>query len=115
MSVGPSLGIIGSVASAPITQRTASSDAASITTARQHAEITNDTAAAEAAGIGKTDGEEHQTNERDADGRLAYESREKQKQADADQQNADPSQPTEEPHLSKDLTGDSGGSLDLVG
>jgi hypothetical protein len=59
-----------------------------------------------AAGIGQTDGEDHQTADRDADGRRAWEIP-PQKNAEGD--------PADEPPQVKDPSGQSGGTIDLSG
>lgn len=66
-----------------------------------------DQRAADAAGIGQTDGENHQSNERDADGRRPWEIPAGQ-QPSADESPASPQQ-------SRDASGDRGGQLDLSG
>jgi hypothetical protein len=111
MSVGPSsFGIIGGIASTPSTQRTASKDAANSEANRHAGETKLDEAAAEAAGIGKTDAD-HETDERDADGRMLWERQHGKKK----QEPPAPTTTPETPHLSIDTTGTAGGSLDLVG
>ena len=68
-------------------------------------------------GIGQTDGEEHSTNERDADGRLAWNFGKQKPGQSADGKadvKDDAVEAVEQP-LSRDLSGDSGGALDLVG
>jgi|GEM_PF-760341 len=110
MSVG-SLGVIGGVAAVPQTQRQAANERTAGDAARNEGEVRNDIAAELAAGIGQTDGEEHQTNERDADGRMAWDlSRKAETAKPADDPVAD-----EEPARSRDLSGESGGTLDLLG
>ncbi len=110
MSIG-SLGIIGGISATPQTQRNAAADRAATDNARQQIEVANDQAAVEAAGIGKTEGDEQTAGERDADGRLDWKPHGKQPEQPTEPPPADAS----EPHKSIDLTGDSGGSLDLQG
>jgi hypothetical protein len=110
MSVGP-LGIFGSVAATPAAQRAADNERIEQEAARQQGEIKNDAAAEKAAGIGETDGDEHGTNERDADGRRLWEigPRDKKKA-----NSAEPPAPTAI-RQSKDVSGTTGGQLDLTG
>ena len=110
MSIG-SLGIIGGISATPQTQRNAAADRAATDSARQQIEVAKDQAAIEAAGIGKTEGEEQTSGERDADGRLDWKRQGKQ----PEQKPLDLPTDASEPHKSIDLTGDSGGSLDLQG
>lgn len=109
MSIG-SLGIIGGISAAPQAQRNASVDRASTESTRQQNAAANDLAAAEVAGIGKTDGEDHATGERDADGRLDWQRHGKQPEAKLTEDDD-----ASEPIKSRDITGDSGGTLDLQG
>jgi hypothetical protein len=62
-----------------------------------------------AAGVGETDGEDHQTDDRDADGRLPWRIPASQKKAPA----ADAAAPP--PPSPKDTTGQSGNLLDVSG
>jgi hypothetical protein len=110
MSVGP-LGFFGSIAAAPAVQRGADAERVQHDSARQQGEVKNDFLAESAAGIGETDGDEHGTNERDADGRRPWEIGPNAKQKDA-------TVPATEPpplRQSKDLTGTTGAQLDLTG
>jgi hypothetical protein len=109
MSVG-SLGIIGSIAASPAAQRGADAERVQQDTVRQQGETKSDLQAEKAAGIGETDGDEHEANERDADGRRPWEIATRARKTDADD-NLEP------PPLrqSKDATGTSGGQLDLTG
>ena len=107
MSIGP-LGILSSVSAAPsqasgaeaAKHRTEAADQA------RHAQSAQKTE--DAAGIGKTDGEEHSANERDADGRRIWEIGPQQQRKAAEA--AEP-----EPHVSRDATGQAGTQLDLMG
>jgi len=110
MSVGP-LGFFGSIAASPAAQRTSDADRVAQDSARQHGEIKNDAQAEKAAGIGETDGDEHSTNERDADGRRPWEigARNKTEEQDAG------SDATAALRQSKDASGTSGTQLDLTG
>ena len=109
MSVG-SLGFVGSIAATPAAQRGVDAERVQHDTVRQQGEAKSDLQAEKAAGIGETDGDEHDANERDADGRRPWEIAARAKKADADQN-------PEAPPLrqSKDATGETGGQLDLTG
>ena len=69
-----------------------------------------------AEGVGQTDGEEHESNERDADGRRLWE---KPVRASDDPEAEEPESPdtiaAPPPHASRDATGQSGSQLDLMG
>jgi hypothetical protein len=110
MSVG-SLGFFGSIAAAPTVQRGADSERVQQDTARQRGEVKSNLLAESAAGIGEADGNEHGTNERDADGRRPWEVAPGAANKDAAAAAA------EQPPLrqSKDVTGTTGGQLDLTG
>ena len=110
MSVGP-LGFFGSIAATPAAQRGADTERVQQDTTRQQGEVKNNFLAESAAGIGETDGDEHDANERDADGRRPWE-------IGPDAKPKDASVPTAEPlpiRQSKDLSGTTGGQLDLTG
>lgn len=108
MSIGP-LGILSSVSAAPSQASGAESakhrgEAAAQARHTQSAQKTED-----AAGVGKTDGEEHSANERDADGRRIWEVGPPKSKA---------AEETAEPaplHVSRDATGQTGNQLDLTG
>ncbi|MBN2475714.1 MAG: hypothetical protein JXB62_13965 [Pirellulales bacterium] len=112
MSVGPLGGIAGSVAGSPLAQtqgsepERASQDSASL----QRRILSNEKADA-AAGVGETDGEDHESDERDADGRRLWENPPEGGEADTQAEDAG----AEPQRLSKDTTGQSGNLLDLSG
>lgn len=110
MSIG-SLGIIGGISAAPQSQRNATADRAATENTRLQNAAVNDQAAVDAAGIGKTEEDSQTTSERDADGRLDWQRRGKQ----PEQKPTAPDVAANEPVKSRDLTGDSGGTLDLQG
>lgn len=110
MSIG-SLGIIGGISATPQVQRNASADRASIENTRQQNAAANDQSAVDAAGIGKADGEDHAVGERDADGRLDWQHHGKQ----PEEKSSEAADDASEPVMSRDITGDSGGTLDLQG
>ncbi len=109
MSVGPLSSIAGSVAGTSLAQ-TRGSDidrAQQESTARQ-LQARSEQKAETAAGIGQADGDNHQTAERDADGRRLWEfpRREGEQDAAGDESHG---------HQAPDPTGQSGGTLDLSG
>jgi hypothetical protein len=97
-----------SVAGAPLAQASGADveRARQETTAQQRATAT-DKKAESAAGIGETDGEEHQTNDRDADGRRIWELEE------AARKKVQAAEAGDAVRLSRDATGQSGNQLDL--
>jgi hypothetical protein len=107
MSIG-SLGIVGSLAGTPLTQKAAEVDK----TQRDAADAARQTDAAaraeSAQGIGQTE-EESEASERDADGRRLWE---RQQKKPAEQEAA--ASTSAETHA-KDPEGISGGILDLTG
>jgi hypothetical protein len=79
--------------------------------AAQQRQVDSGQRAQDAAGIGETDGEDHESEDRDADGRRLWEdshAAEKGQGGEAD------SEPGHAPR-SKDATGNSGNLLDLSG
>ena len=112
MSVGPLAGVAGSVAGSPLAQtKGAEPERAQLETVAQQRVVDSEQKADAAAGIGETDGQDHETAERDADGRRSWEPPAEAKNAE---QAADQAGP---PPLrqSKDATGQSGNLLDLSG
>ncbi len=108
MSIGP-MGILSSVSAAPSQASGAEAakhrgEAAVQARHSQSAQKTED-----AAGVGKTDGEEHTANERDADGRRIWEIGPAKPRAEGTSAEPEP------PHVSRDATGQSGNQLDLTG
>lgn len=112
MSVGPAGGIVGSAAGSPLAQsQGAEPERARQDAVAQQRRIESDQKADSAAGIGETDGEDHETSERDADGRRLWEQPPEAENADDAQQ--DSGAPPQ--RVSKDATGQSGNLLDLSG
>jgi len=112
MSVGPLGGIAGSAAGSPLAQiRGSETERAQQETASQQRRVASDQKAEAAAGIGEADGQDHETAERDADGRRLWEETPKAENAET------PDEPSDEPQQrkSKDATGQSGNLLDLSG
>ena len=108
MSIG-SLGIIGSLAGAPLTQRAAESDKAPQAAGEQARAAEASERAELAAGIGQTS-EDTETSDRDADGRRLWERPPEKKHAEDKSAISDA-----RTSLAKDPTGTCGGELDLLG
>lgn len=105
-----SVGIAATVAGVPLAQARGSEvERTQHDAVNQQRQAANDAKAELAAGIGAADGEEHATQERDADGRRLWEGT----------PNAKPRQPegaNEHPlRQSKDASGNCGNQLDLTG
>ena len=110
MSVGPMGGLPASAAGAPLAQTKGSDvDRAQQDSAAQQRRTQTDQKAEMAAGIGETDGEDHATGERDADGRRLWE----QMPGGTGQEGSEGND-SNEPRA-KDPTGQSGSLLDLSG
>jgi hypothetical protein len=106
-----SMGIVGGLAGAPLSQRTAEVDRADRESAATAHETKADSRAEQAAGIGQT-AEDSEATERDADGRRPWEHPLGKKPA------ADPGETpsiAETPARPKDPSGERGSALDLVG
>jgi hypothetical protein len=107
-SVGPLGGVNVSAAGAPLAQtKGADVERAGHEIGAQHRNTLYEQKAQAAAGIGETDGEDHQTGERDADGRRPWEFPAKKPDSSQD--------PFKQPPQSRDSTGESGNLLDLSG
>lgn len=110
MSVGPLVSLAASVAGTPLAQTKGSEIERTQQEANaQQRRVSGEKKAENAAGIGETDGENHEAAERDADGRRLWEEqgdRQQPPQKESDQQNA---------RMSKDTTGQAGTQLDLCG
>jgi hypothetical protein len=108
MSVGPLSGINVSAAGSPLAQiKSSDVERVSQDTAAQSRNVVYEKKAEAAAGVGETDGEDHQTDERDADGRRPWEfSPTKQK---------NPGEEAANQPQSRDVSGESGNLLDLTG
>ena len=111
MSMGPLGGIAGSAAGSPLSQTKGSDvERAQQETSNQNRRVQTDLKAENAAGIGETDGEDHETGERDADGRRIWEPPPEGPQAEPEEEQA-----AAPPPRSKDPKGQSGNLLDLTG
>ena len=108
MSLGPLGGIASSAAGSPLSQTKGSDvERAEQESASQARRVQADQQADSAAGIGEADGEDHETAERDADGRRLWE------EAPSAEQEP-PHAPADRPQA-KDASGQSGNLLDLSG
>jgi hypothetical protein len=100
-------GLAGSVAATSLAQTMGSEvDRAQQATGNQDRRVRNEQRAESAAGIGEADGDDHQTDQRDADGRRPWEMPERA---------ASPSEPSSGPRMSKDASHQSGNLIDLTG
>ncbi|HUT12543.1 MAG TPA: hypothetical protein VMY42_18745 [Thermoguttaceae bacterium] len=109
MSIGPLAGIIGSAAGSPLAQTQGSEpERAQQDAAVQQRRTDSDKKAEAAAGIGEANGEDHEAEDRDADGRRLWEPS-SEGNAETPKGAAGPSR------QSKDATGESGNLLDLSG
>ena len=107
MSIGPLGGVAGSAAGAPLAQAKGSEvERVQQDTGSQELRVNAAEKAEAASGIGEADGENHETSERDADGRRLWELN---KPPGASQ-----GHPADEPQV-KDPTGQAGNLLDLSG
>jgi len=112
MSVGPLGGVAGSAAGSPLAQTKGSDvDRAQQDDTVEQRQIRSEKKAETASGIGEADGEDHDTAERDADGRRLWE--EPAQQAGSGESDTEPGQ--KNPPRSRDVTGQSGNLLDLSG
>jgi hypothetical protein len=106
-SVGPLGGVNFSAAGVPLAQTKGSdADRAAQDVGSQQRNVVFEQKAEAAAGIGETDGEDHQTGERDADGRRPWQLPPEKKNPADDSSNR--------PQC-RDTTGESGNLLDLSG
>lgn len=112
MSIGPLGGVAGSAAGSPLAQTAGSEpERTQQDVAAQQRRVEGDQRAEAAAGIGETDGQDHESEERDADGRRLWE-----EPAEAEEANqGDEESASSADRQSKDPTGLSGNLLDLSG
>ena len=111
MSVGGMGGVLGGAAGSPLSQTKGSeAERTANETAAQKGRQVNDAKADAASGIGETDGEGHESHERDADGRRLWE----RPPTEGEEAKDNPGESSTE-RQSKDATGDAGGQLDLTG
>ena len=110
MSIGPSAGLAGSVAGTPLAKASSSeSDRVRQEVGAQQRQTVSEKKAESAAGIGETDGENLEAEDRDADGRRLWE--------ETPEGNGQPRDDVagETPGRVKDVSGQSGNLLDLSG
>ena len=111
MSVGPLGGIAGSAAGSPLAQAKGSDvERAQQDAANQARRTASNQKAENAAGIGEADGEDHETADRDADGRRLWEAPPEITSGDAPDQDG-----SSDRAPAKDTTGQRGNLLDLSG
>ncbi len=109
MSVGPLGGLAASAAGSPLAQAHGSEvDRARQDAAAQQRKVHSDQKAEDAAGVGETDGDDHEAEDRDADGRRLWEESPGSRKDATDAASPDPPRP-------KDPSGASGNLLDLSG
>ncbi len=109
MSVGPLTSVLVSAAGSPLAQQSSEIDRNQTETAATQRKQFSAIKADRAAGIGETDGENHEINDRDADGRRLWE-------IDASPQQPTPTDqevPLQVKH-SLDPSGESGNRVDLT-
>jgi hypothetical protein len=108
MSIGSLGGVAASVAGSPLAQAKGSeTERAEQDVGAQQRKVQSDQKAEAAAGIGETDGENHEPAERDADGRRPWEF--------PARKNPEAGSAAQSPRPSKDTSGQSGNLLDLSG
>jgi hypothetical protein len=109
MSIGSLPAVVASAAGTPLAQAKGSEvERANNEVSAQQRQTYNAMKAESAAGIGETDGEDHETAERDADGRRMWENILKSKKAQLEEGET-------APPISRDASGQSGSLLDLSG
>ncbi len=109
MSIGSLSSVMSSVAGSPLAQtRGAEPERAEHAAVAQQTRMESDRKAEAAAGIGETNGEDHEPAERDADGRRPWEPP-PHRPPDATDDSAAPQPPA------KDTSGQTGRLLDLTG
>jgi len=107
-------GVLGSAAGAPLSQTKGSeTERAARESSAQERQVTNDTKAEKAAGIGQTESDEGAAD-RDADGRKLWEDT-AQFSSDEESGNEPDTDECETPPATDDPTGESGNALDLTG
>ncbi len=112
MNFGISSGLPASIAGLPVAQSGGGeADRVRGEAAAQRRTAATDAQAEQAAGIGETDGNDHEVAERDADGRRPWE----MGPAGHKPPGTDATDEPQSPRQSRDLSGDSGGQLDLTG
>jgi hypothetical protein len=109
MSIGPLGGLAASAAGSPLQQtQGAEVERTSQDVAAQQRRVQNDQKADAAAGVGEADGDDHDAQERDADGRRLWEL-----PSGSESERGEPDDSLSQ--QGKDPTGQSGSLLDLSG
>jgi hypothetical protein len=109
MSIGSLPAVVASAAGTSLAQSKGTDvERANNEVSAQQRQTYNAMKAESAAGIGETDGQDHETAERDADGRRMWENILKK-------QNPEGEETENVPPVSRDATGQSGNLLDLSG
>lgn len=112
MNLAAATGVPASAAGIALAQTSGSDiDRAKANTAAQQRSFSSEMLAEKAAGIGETDGEDHAIDDRDADGRQAWDPG----SGAAAHSALRPSEPEPDARQGRDPTGDSGGELDITG
>lgn len=108
MNINPvAAGLAGAAASQQQAQATGDAARAQTDSSSQARQAATDLKAEMAAGIGQTDGEDHATSDRDADGRQVWHGRETEAQKEE-------RQAAEDAARGRDATGAKGNTLDLT-
>ncbi len=109
MQLGPLGNVAASAAGAPLAQTKGSElDRTHQDSAAHQRRVQTEQKAENAAGIGQTDGEDHQSDERDADGRLPWEVPNRPQPSNPEEPSSDPTHP-------KEPTGTTGTHIDQLG
>jgi hypothetical protein len=108
MSIGSLPAVVASAAGTSLAQSKADVDRTNTDVNAQQRQTFNNLKAESAAGIGETDGENHETEERDANGRRLWEAPLGGKKSPEGENSATPP-------MVRDVTGQAGNLLDLSG
>ena len=109
MSIGPTSGIAAGAAGSPLAQtQSGEPERASQQSSAQQRRVESEKKAESASGVGETEGD-HESSERDADGRRLWEQQPDESTAE------DSAETAEKPAGPPDPNGESGGLLDLSG
>ena len=109
MSIGSLPSIVASAAGTALAQSKADVERTNVEVGAQQRQVFNALKAESAAGIGETDGQDHEASERDADGRRLWEA------APGGKKNSPAETPEPLSPQSRDATGQAGNLLDLSG
>ncbi|MCC6125659.1 MAG: hypothetical protein IT426_11900 [Pirellulales bacterium] len=109
MSIGSLPAVVASAAGTPLAQSKAEVERTNVEVGAQQRQVFNALKAESAAGIGETDGQDHEAAERDADGRRLWEA------PTGGKKNPPVENPPSTAPQSRDATGQAGNLLDLSG